>query len=91
MEGLSDGLPTLHYEFGDMLDDYSLTELIKEPTRGENTLELVITNNPTKVVQAKVIPGISDHDCPLVEFSISPKRQTQKPRNIPLYKQAKWD
>ena len=38
-----------------------------------------------------VIPGISDHDCPVVELDLTLVRYKQKPREIPLYKRAKWD
>ncbi len=41
--------------------------------------------------KVEVIPGISDHDCPLVEVDVSPIRQRQKPREILLYKKAQWD
>ena len=51
-----------HYKFGDILDDNGLVQLVEEPTRGPNTLDLVITNNPTRFTRTKVIPGVSDHD-----------------------------
>ena len=62
--------PVLHRHFGEMLDDKGLTQLIEEPTRQENTLYLVmITNNPTLFTEISVVPGISDHDCPLVHIN----------------------
>ena len=82
--------PTLHHQFGDLLDDKGLTQIV-EPTRGHNILDLVITNNPTRVCQVKVLPGISDHDCPMIDLDIRPIRHTQKRRKIPLYRRARWD
>jgi len=38
-----------------------------------------------------VIPGISEHSCPLIEVNIKPLRRSQKPRTIRLYKKANWD
>ena len=48
--------PTLTYQFVDLLDDLSLTQLVTRPTRGNNTLDLVITNNPSLVTACRVIP-----------------------------------
>ena len=84
--------PSLHfmYQFGDMLDDNNFTQVVELPTRNQNILDLVITNNPNSVKNVSVIPGISDHDCPVVELDLTPVRYKQKPREIPLYKRAKW-
>ena len=81
----------LHHQFGDLLDDHGLEQLIVTPTRGENTLDLMITNNPSRVSRISVLPGLSDHDCPLVKINIRPIRYRQKRREIPLYKKARWD
>jgi hypothetical protein len=83
--------PTLHYRFGNILDDHSLTQVVEEPTRDKNTLDLIATSIPSKVNSVQVIPGISDHDIPMVELDTQPIRRTQKPRTIPLYKRANWD
>lgn len=50
--------PTLHHQFGDLLDDKGLIQMVEEPTRSQNILDLVITNNPSRVRQVKVLPGI---------------------------------
>lgn len=39
-------LPRLHHAFIDMLNDCGLEQLVEEPTRQENTLDLIITNSP---------------------------------------------
>jgi hypothetical protein len=83
--------PDLHQRFGDILDDTALTQVVTEPTRGENTLDLMITNNPSIITKTQVIPGISDHDIPLLEVDLNPVKLKQKPRNIPLYKKANWE
>ncbi len=36
----------LHYRFRDLLDDRGLAQLIEEPTRDKNTLDLIITSTP---------------------------------------------
>ena len=83
--------PSLHYKFGDILDDNNLIQVVELPTRNQNILDLVITNNPNSVKNVSVIPGISDYDCPVVELDLTPVRYKQKPRQIPLCKRAKWD
>ena len=84
--------PALHHQFGDMLDDSGLTQLVEEPTRNNNTLDLVLTNNPTLVSEVSVISGISDHDCPVINLKSRVSQRKKKPRrSIPQYGKAKWD
>ena len=83
--------PTLTYQSIDLLDDLSLIQLVTIPTRGNNTLDLVITNNPSIVTACRVIPGVSDHDTVLTEINIKPLRNRQTPRKIPLYTKANWE
>lgn len=46
-----------------VLNDHSLYfQMVSEPTWGENTLDLFITNNESHILKLKIIPGISDHD-----------------------------
>ncbi len=51
----------------------------------------MITSQPAKINKVEVIPGVSDHDIPLVEVDVSPTRRRQPPRSIPLYGKADWD
>jgi len=73
------------------LDDHGLTQLIDVPTRNQNTLDLLITNLPNKIMRSETIPGISDHDIVYSELDINPVTHKQLPRKIPLYKKARWD
>ena len=83
--------PGLHYQFGDILDDKSLVQLVDEPTRQQNTLDLAITNQPTTIKDVSIVSGVSDHDCPFITLDLTPVRHKQSPRKIPLYRRAKWD
>ena len=80
----------LHYRFGDILDDNGLQQLVEEPTRGTNTLDLIITNHPSKIIRIETMPGVSDHDMVFAEINCSPISNKQKRRQIPLYRHAKW-
>ena len=81
----------LHQRFKTLLDTNCLEQLVVEPTRENNTLDLVITNNTRLVDKIEVIPGLSDHDIVRVQININPVRTKQQPTQIPLYKKAKWD
>ena len=57
----------------EIANDFGLEQIVTEPTRGKNTLDLFFTTNPTLVERSTVIPGISDHDSiPLIIVSSNP-------------------
>ena len=80
--------PAQHNLFIDILADHGLSQIVDQPTRGENTLDLIAVNNITLVNRSEVIPGISDHDAVFAEIDIRPQRYKQDKRRIPLYKKA---
>ena len=82
--------PNLHTDFMDVLNNNALTQLVEEPTRQQNTLDLILTNHHGKVIRTDTIPGISDHDIVYTEFDLRPVKLQQKPRTIPLYNKANW-
>ena len=43
--------PNLHTDFMDVLNNNALTQLVEEPTRQQNTLDLILTNHPGKVIR----------------------------------------
>ena len=45
-----------------VLADHHLTQMVKEPTRKGNILDLFLTSKPSYVTDVQIIPGISDHD-----------------------------
>ena len=81
----------IHEQFGNIFDDNYFSQIVKEPTRLNNTLDLIVTNNPSLINRVEVIPGISDHDAVFAEVDISPRKNIQKPRIIPLFKKADWE
>ena len=82
---------SLHTKFSDILDDSSMVQILEEPTRKQNTLDLLITNQPDKIMRVDILPGISDHDKVFAELDLRPIKYNQKQRQIPLYKKANWD
>ena len=82
---------SLHEEFETFLADNGLTQMISEPTRLTNTLDLTLTNVPERINRTKVLPGISDHHVTYTELDLKIHRQKQTPRTLWLYKRADWD
>ena len=78
-------------KFSEILDNNGLTQVVEEPTRKNNILDLLITNQPSQVLGVDVIHGVSDHDVVFAELDLRPVQYEQKPRQIPLYKKANWD
>ncbi|KAI8495879.1 hypothetical protein Bbelb_262950 [Branchiostoma belcheri] len=83
--------PGLHNMFIDILSDHGLEQMVDRPTRGENTLYLIVTNNPQLIPRVEVLPGLSDHDAVFCEVIVHPQKRKQAPRLLPLYKKADWD
>lgn len=65
--------PSQYDEFIDLLNDFSLTQMVTLPTRYDNILDLFLIDNPTLVKSVEVRPGIADHDNVLSEVFIIPQ------------------
>ena len=83
--------PSLHQQFLDIINNNGLAQIVEDSTRLDNTLDLILTNSPSKVLQTDTLPGISDHDIVYSEFDFKPVIHRQKPRSNPLYNKADWD
>jgi len=62
--------------FIDIINDYSLEQLVHFPTRENNILDLVFSTQPDLISKVCVVPGISDHEA--VTFSVSNSIQAPK-------------
>ena len=83
--------PANHQEFKEFMDTTGLSQLVKKPTRNNNTLDLIMTNIPERVNRTDILPGISDHHICYTELSLRANRRKQAPRTIWLYKRANWN
>ena len=56
----------------DLILDRSLTQLVQQPTRGENVLDLLLTNSPGMVSRVDVVDGLpgSDHEVANSQLSV---------------------
>ena len=80
-----------HQEFVDLIEDLGMQQMVLEPTRLSNILDLVITNTPDLIPRLEVIPGLSDHEIVFFEYSIKADRKKNTLRQIFLYRRADWD
>lgn len=69
-----------HENFINFVVSRNLRQLVREPTRCENILDLVLVSPAFHDSSSIVFPGISDHKCVLtyLNFPTPPKRQCKK-------------
>jgi hypothetical protein len=72
----------------DAVLDTSSEQMVCFPTRGNNTLDLFITNRPTLIEKCKPLPGISDHDAVFIQAQTTASRLKLPSRKILLWKKA---
>jgi len=73
---------TLNEKMIDIMQEYNLTQIVHEPTRGSNTLDLFLTTNPDLAEPPSVHPGMSDHDVVICNFRLKAKQQRKAPRVV---------
>ena len=81
----------MYQEFIATINDNCLTQMVSDPTRENNILDLFLTNNPTLVDSVSVMPGISDHESVFAVIKLRPTIQKIKPRTVHIYSKANWD
>ena len=76
----------------DISQHHGLSQMVIEPTRLNNTLDLFFTNLPTLIQEVEVVPGLSDHDAVtvIVQSKMRMSLAKQANRKIPLYSKANW-
>ena len=67
-----------------------LIEVISEPTRGQNLLDLFCCNKPSLVKACISIPGISDHSIVLADCDINATINKKPPRKVYQWSKADW-
>ena len=48
--------------FLEIIDDYGLEQLVYQPTRQGNMLDIILTSDPDMITNVDTAPGISDHE-----------------------------
>ena len=52
----------LYASFIETMSDFSFIQMVLEPTRQGNILDLLLTTNHILVNSVNIVPGLSDHD-----------------------------
>ena len=71
--------------------EHGLTQVHSQPTRQENVLDLVFTDNPSLIKNSQSIPGISDHAIVVTDSDVKPIYNKQKSRKVYLFSKANWE
>ena len=79
----------------DIVHDHCLTQIVNKPTRitqnTANILDLFLTNHPDMINRYDVVPGLSDHDIPLLDISTKIINNKKTPRRVYLYRKGNMD
>lgn len=76
----------------DMCYLHNLQQHVSEPTRGNNILDLVMSDIPGAVTTTTQAPlGRSDHCVILCDFALTPPREPPTSRTVWRYQQADWN
>ena len=73
------------------MDDNCLTQIVCEPTRENNILDLFLTNSPTLVHSVSVVSGIAGHLPVMAVVRLRPTIQKVKTRTVHLNSKADWN
>ena len=77
--------------FLDFLNNNGLIQMVDSPTRGNNILDIFVTNQPATMQSCETIGGISDHEAVLTKASINIHLQDPYKRLIYLWSKADFN
>ena len=70
--------------------DFFLEQIITEPTRGKNILDLCFTSHPSYIHQSTTVPGLSDHEAIIIDIlNCIPSNKNLK-KKVYCYNKADW-
>ena len=90
----SDPTPKISQIFLDTIDDYALTQVVDQPTRRSNILDLFLTTNPTLINRVTTSPPLTaeaDHDITFIDINSRAFLSKRTPSPRFMYKKADWD
>lgn len=77
-------------QFLDMCLNYNFTQVIDQPTRGGNILDLVLTACPDLVKSVSYVKGLGDHNLLHTELSFPTITKNPTSKTIREYKRANY-
>ena len=72
-------------------EEFHLEQLVLEPTRQYNILDLCFTSHPNTIISCQTSPGLSDHEAVVIKFTGRTCLPKKSSRKIYLYNKANWD
>ena len=70
--------------------DFLLEQIITEPTRGDNILDLCFVLHPNCIQHYKIAPGLSDHDAVILDMYHHAGHNVKLKKKIYCYRKADW-
>ena len=82
-----------HQKFLQVVDDYSLSQHVKAPTRpiSGKVLDWLLTTYPNAISGTSNVTGLSDHLAVIFEVNLKPTRSVKPPHKVYLYNKANFD
>ena len=74
--------------FLEMSQTLGLKQIVSEPTRGKNILDLFFTNNTELIDKTEIVSGVSDHEAVIINSRLRLRHQKQPRRKILLWNRA---
>ena len=69
----------INQAFLDTFNDAGLRQIVKEPTRGNNILDLFLTNCPDLINSNSTVAGLGDHAAVRIESTLQLPRKKPTP------------
>ena len=66
----------------------NLTQKVTFPTRGENTLDILLSSDTSKIVNVHPAPPIGDHDLVIGDFDFNTKKKPKSQHKIYIWNKA---
>ena len=74
-----------------LVQDFTLTQVHHESTRMNNILDLVITSNPSHIINSCSAPGLSDHDLVITDYKIKLDYAPSQKHTRHNFNKANWN
>ena len=87
------GKRAIYQRLIDISLEHNIEQVIDKPTRGDNILDLLFTNNKSTLHKFDTLPplGKSDHDIIYSEITVRPNRVNPPYRTVYIFRKANWE
>ena len=72
-------------------EGFHLEQIVSEPKRLYNILDLCFTSHPNAVISSQTSPGLSEHEVVVTKFTSRTCLLKKSSRKIHFYNKANWD